>query len=112
MCTCLDKSHLIFEVCQHQLSTEHIILSFDKTIKFIRLYLGNLGVVFMLWFFIFQSVSLQGISVCIMGIIIFKIYEYAGKRTFFRHTKGLESTKLKKNPCDKLCMGYVVSLSF
>lgn len=110
MLTCLDKFHLNFDACQHQLSAEQVILTLDKTTEFIRPYLRNLDIVFMLWYFIFYHVSLQGISVFIMSIIIFKMYKYAGMLTFIRHTKGLESTRWKKNHL--VIMGYVTSLSF
>lgn len=50
MSTCHDKWHLNFEACQHQFSTEHVILKLDKITKFIKLDLRRLGVVFILCF--------------------------------------------------------------
>lgn len=104
--------HLNFEICQNQFSTEQVISGLDKTTKFIRFYLRNLVVVFMLCFFYLLACFPWGNPSMYNACNYLPNLWICWQAYFLQAYKGIGVKKIKRKPCDKLCMGCVASLSF
>lgn len=107
-----DKFHLNLKLCQHQFLTELVILRLDMITKFVRLYLRNLGVVFMLFFF--------NLLVCfpLGNFSMYNAYSYLENLWVCWQACLLQAyartgvNKIRGEYCDKLCLGYAASLQF